>query len=351
MKKKNIINLIKYHSEKNEAAFREEAYEIARYFDKNGEYQLGEYIMSLMSVANTFVPQSNIDNNFKYLDKIDVEKLGLPFPEAIEEDLMGVINAIGHNLGVNKFLFEGHPGTGKTESVKQIARILERNLYSVNFEELIDSRLGQSSKNIAELFKEIEEIFQPKKTIILFDEIDSIAMNRINSNDMREMGRATTTILKEMDKLNKDIVLIATTNLYNEFDKALIRRFDSIVNFDRYTQEDLLEISEIMIDELLKKFKNLNRNIRLFRKIMKLLKFIPYPGELRNLLKTSVVFSNLEEEFDYLRRLFKNIINISGKKNLEKNVKKMTEYGFTFREIEILTYISKSQVSRNLKKE
>ena len=37
MKKKNILNLIKYHAEKNEDAFRNEAYEIAKYFDKSND--------------------------------------------------------------------------------------------------------------------------------------------------------------------------------------------------------------------------------------------------------------------------------------------------------------------------
>ena len=59
MKKKQVINLIKYFSEKNEIGFRTEAYEIAKSFDKNGDYQLAEYIMALLSDANTFVPQIN----------------------------------------------------------------------------------------------------------------------------------------------------------------------------------------------------------------------------------------------------------------------------------------------------
>ena len=46
MKKKNVLNLIKYYSEKNDEAFRNEAYEIAREFDDTGDFQLSEYIMS-----------------------------------------------------------------------------------------------------------------------------------------------------------------------------------------------------------------------------------------------------------------------------------------------------------------
>ena len=45
MKKKNILNLIKYHAEKNEIAFRNEAYEIAKYFDKSNDYQLSYLII------------------------------------------------------------------------------------------------------------------------------------------------------------------------------------------------------------------------------------------------------------------------------------------------------------------
>lgn len=49
----------------------------------------------------------------------------------------------------------------------------------------------------------------------MFDEIDVIALDRVSSNDVREMGRVTSTILRELDRLtdlNKEIVIIATTN-------------------------------------------------------------------------------------------------------------------------------------------
>ena len=58
MKKIDVINLIKYYSEKNDYAFRNEAYKIANDFDISGDTQLAEYIMALLSDANTFVPQS-----------------------------------------------------------------------------------------------------------------------------------------------------------------------------------------------------------------------------------------------------------------------------------------------------
>ena len=347
MKKKQVINLIKYFSEKNEIGFRTEAYEIAKSFDKNGDYQLAEYIMALLSDANTFVPQIN-EENFESLRKVSLlSPEALPLPNSISKNIIGIVNAVRRNIGVNKFLFEGAPGTGKTETTKQISRLLDRELYIVDFESIVDSKLGQTSKNIASLFKEINSFSKPDKVVVLFDEIDAIALNRLDSNDLREMGRATSSILKGLDSLNDEIVLIATTNLFDVFDKALIRRFDAVINFNNYSQEDLLEISDVLISDILRDFKQSGKNSKLLRKIISLMNPIPYPGELKNILKSSVAFSSLTDKYDYFRRIFSNAY----KSIDEVSIDELKTLGFTVREIEILKGISKSQVSRELKGE
>ncbi|TPD99639.1 ATP-binding protein [Metamycoplasma equirhinis] len=343
MKKANIINLIKYYAESNDSGFRNEAYQIANEFDKSGDYQLSEYIMALLSNANTFVPQIN-ENDLTFVRKIEVSGDPLPLPEEIKSDIIGIVNAVEHEIGVNKFLFQGAPGTGKTETVKHIARILDRELFIVDFAFLIDSKLGQTGKNIAQLFDEINNLLIPEKSLILFDEIDALALDRTDSKDLREMGRATTSVLKGLEGLNDKMLLIATTNLYKHFDKALVRRFDSVIDFNRYSREDLIDISEVILNYYLSKFKNVARNIRLFRKIISLMDTIPYPGDLKNIIKTSLAFSNPNDEYDYLRRLYTAVFTDS-----DKNLKKMQSQGFTVREIEILTGVSKSQVSRELK--
>ena len=343
MKKKNIINLIRCYSEKNDAGFRNEAYEIAKDFDKDGDYDLAEYIMSLLSSANTFIPQEDIEN-LKYCKKVSFDNISLPLPDVIKNDIVGIVNAIGHNVGVNKFLFQGAPGTGKTETVKQIARLTERNLYCANFDLIIDSKMGQTAKNIAELFEEINSLMMPNKSIVLFDEIDALALDRTNNNDLREMGRATSSVLKGLDFVRSDIVIIATTNLFKSFDKALIRRFDAVVDFNRYSNDDLLEIGEFILKEYLDKYKEAGKNIRLFRKILNCANPIPYPGDLKNLIKTSLAFSSKTDEFDYLKRLY---YSITGEQ--PKDVVKLTNEGFTIRDIEILSGVSKSQVARELK--
>ena len=343
MKKKNVINLIKYYTEKNDAGFRNEAYEIAKEFDISGDYQLAEYIMSLLSDVNTFVPQG-LENVSSFFEKIEANTDMLLLPDEITNDLIGVVNAIEHHIGINKFLFQGAPGTGKTEAVKQLARILNREIFMVDFSAVIDSKLGQTQKNLSLLFKEINQFVQPHKAIVMFDEIDALALDRTNQNDLREMGRATSAMLKEFDRMNENVVLVATTNLYQHFDKALIRRFDSVIDFNRYSQEDLLSIAEKMLDRYLDKLKLANRDIRLFRKIMKLMPQLPYPGELKNLIKTSVAFSNPNDGMDYFRRLYYAVCN-----EKPEDLKKLQSQKFTVREMEILVGRSKSSVARDLK--
>lgn len=350
MKKQNIINLIKYHVERNENCFRNEAINIARYFDSIGDDQLAEYIMGLIAEANMYTPQG-ADFESDYLKQIDVRVVEpLYMPMIISEDIKGIINAVNHNVGINKFLFEGYPGSGKTEAAKLVARLLDRTLFRVDFANLIDSKLGQTNKNISTLFNEINLLPHQNRVVILFDEIDVIALDRINSNDVREMGRVTSTILRELDRLtdlNKEIVIIATTNLFEKFDKALVRRFDAVINFDRYSKDDLIEVAEYYYLSFVKNFKGIAKDIRLFKKILTVSDKIPYPGELKNIIKTSLAFSDIDSENDYFRRLFNSLLgNID-----EYDIADLHEKGFTVREIEKLKGESKSSVSRKLIKE
>lgn len=342
MKKSNIVNLIRYHAEKNESGFRSEAYEIAREFDRTGDIQIAAYIMSLMSSAHTLVPQT-VESESPFLDKIPIETDMLLLPDVVARDIRGIVNAVKHGIGINKFLFVGQPGTGKTEAVKQLARILGRELFLVNTTMLVDSKLGQTSKNVASFFAELGRIVSPERVLVLFDEIDALALDRTDSNDLREMGRATTEVLKGLDRLGPNIVLVATTNLFRYFDRALTRRFDFVVNFDCYTRDDLLGIAERMLNKYLSKVKLATRDVRLFKKVVGLFDKMPNPGELENLIKTSVAFSDPSDGYDYLRRLLSAVCG-----GAPKNIEELQSAGFTVREIGILLQKSKSGVGREL---
>lgn len=91
----------------------------------------------------------------------------LLLPDCITQDLLGVVNAVGRKMGINKFLFQGAPGTGKTEAVKQLARILNREIFMVDFSAIVDSKLGQTQKNLTEMFKEINSFINPERLLFI----------------------------------------------------------------------------------------------------------------------------------------------------------------------------------------
>lgn len=343
MKRADVIDLIRFHTDHDDAAFNSKAATIANEFEKEGRAELAGYVRALISETRTFVPQMIGENiNDSMLIKVESAATTLPLPEEIANDIKGIINATSHKIILNKFLFVGSPGTGKTETAKQIARILQRTLYKVNFAALIDSKLGATVKNIIALFEEVNKV--GTSGIVLFDEIDVIAMNRTNSNDVREMGRATSTFLSGLDSLSSNSIIIATTNLFDNFDKALTRRFDVTVDFDRYTKDDLVEVGLSVACGYLQKSTCVKRDTKLVKKILLSAQELPYPGELENIIKTSIAFSDPNYEYDYLRRLY---ISLVGGKTLD--LKTLQKQGFTQREMSILTSMPKTSVNRKLR--
>lgn len=342
MKKKNIVNLIKYHMDGNEKDFRDEAYRTAVAFQEDGDEELARYVMALLSNVNVFSPQSINEYSSEFFVKIDDPSNSFIIPPVIEKDIIGILNAANKKSSVRKFLFVGESGTGKTEAAKQMARILGRELYSVQFDRIVDSKLGQTSKNLSQVFDDINCLKNPEKVIILFDEIDAIALDRVNSNDLREMGRVTSTLLREFDRMDNDILLIATTNLYRQFDKALVRRFDFVVDFNRYTKEDLAEIADNILKSELKKYPSVKFEPKIMKKICNLADSLPYPGELKNIIRSSIAFSDLGDGYGYFIKIYEAL---TGEK-ITNDLKKLQKEGFTVREIEKMTGVSKSSVSR-----
>ena len=115
----------------------------------------------------------------------------------------------------------------------------------------------------------------------------------------------------------------------------------------RYKKEDLLEVGEYYFSSFVKNYKGISKDTRLFKKILNACDELPYPGELKNVIKTSLAFSDADQEHDYLRRLYNNLIG-----NLDNtDLTQLYSDGFTVREIEKLTGESKSTVARKLNKE
>ena len=133
-------------------------------------------------------------------------------------------------------LFYGGPGTGKTETVLQIARQTGRNLMQVDIAGMRDKFVGESEKNIKAVFARYREICQNSEVqpILFFNEADALINKRTENieHSVDKMDNAMQNIiLQEIEDL--DGILIATTNLTSNLDSAFERRFLYKVEFHK----------------------------------------------------------------------------------------------------------------------
>jgi len=117
-------------------------------------------------------------------------------------------------------LLHGPPGTGKTLLAEAIAGESGVNFVQVAGPEVLDRYVGESEKAIRELF---ERARQTAPAIVFLDEIDAIASDRGDGNEVTE--RVVSQLLTEMDRAadHPKLVVLAATNRKSEIDPALLR--------------------------------------------------------------------------------------------------------------------------------
>lgn len=135
-------------------------------------------------------------------------------------------------------LFSGPPGTGKTETAYQIARETKRNIMLVDIAQTKSMWFGESEKMIKEIFDSYRSAVENSEItpILLFNEADAVIGKRMEFNSSsRAVDQTQNTIqniiLQEMENLSG--ILIATTNLTRNMDKAFERRFLYKIEFGK----------------------------------------------------------------------------------------------------------------------
>ena len=150
-------------------------------------------------------------------------------------------------------LFYGSPGTGKTETVYQLARSTGRDIVMVDVSKLKSCWVGESEKNFKSLFSRYRQLVKDSKItpILLFNEADAIFGIRRSGaeNAVDKMENSLQNILlQEMEDLQG--ILIATTNLTENLDKAFERRFLYKIKFNKPSTAVKCQIWKSMIPEL-----------------------------------------------------------------------------------------------------
>ncbi|GAA3946651.1 AAA family ATPase [Chitinophaga oryziterrae] len=143
----------------------------------------------------------------------------------------------------NKVLLHGPSGCGKTLASYVIAGELKKMMVVVNLGAIVSSKLGETSKNLAKIFRKAAS----EDCIIFIDEFDSLGKVRDYSQDHGEMKRVVNTILQLFDFLPQNSIVIAATNQKDMLDDALLRRFDLNVKFDLPDEMKIKELVNLIL--------------------------------------------------------------------------------------------------------
>lgn len=137
---------------------------------------------------------------------------------------------------LNATLLYGESGVGKTAFSRYVAYKLGLPYLYVNLSRMIDSHLGGTAKNLTYLFNFINQ----QQCVVMLDEIDSLAVKREYGcgGASAEVSRSTTCLLQLLDAVTNDHVIIAATNLIEDVDVAVKRRFTEKHELHRLSSKD-----------------------------------------------------------------------------------------------------------------
>ena len=135
----------------------------------------------------------------------------------------------------------GKSGTGKTMTAHAIANELNRKIICVNYSEIESKYVGETSKNLAALFKYAYQ----KEVIIFFDEADALLSKRVTdmSNATDVSVNQTRSVLLTLMNDYKGMIIFAS-NFISNYDAAFIRRIQYHIKFE-LPDEELQKLKEM----------------------------------------------------------------------------------------------------------
>lgn len=203
-------------------------------------------LKDLPSDIQGLLVMENVENSFKkgryYLSSRE---------KSLTENILRVNSAaeklfdLGVNY-VNSTLLFGESGTGKTTYGKYLAYKLGVPFAYMTFSNLINSRLGQTQKNINIVFNFIKE----QNCVFMIDEIDAIAKKRGSDGEIGEMARVVIGLMQNLDELHNGVVLLGATNRIDVLDEAVLRRFSMKHEVLRLSEQERIEMAKTFISDV-----------------------------------------------------------------------------------------------------
>ncbi len=264
--KANILKLLlQSHADGNETSFRKAALQLAASESSAGHVRIADEIRTIiakMPATSTRTAGPIVDIAAPRGDLADILEGGhrderhrdiILRPE-VRDLLLRVISENRSRARLERFgvsprrrlLFHGAPGCGKTLAAAVLAGEMGLPLLTVRFDALFSRFLGATAGQLRVIFAEMPR----RPGVYLFDEFDSVAKARGDSQDVGEMNRVVTGFLQLVDADVSGSILVAATNHVELLDRAMFRRFDVVVPFEKPTHEQLVELLELRLGTL-----------------------------------------------------------------------------------------------------
>lgn len=128
-------------------------------------------------------------------------------------------------------LFYGNSNDDRELTAKLLGKYTDSTVYRIDLSSIISKYIGETEKNIDRLFEEAKN----NDSILFFDEADALFGKRTNVQNAHDKyaNQETSYLLQSIEKYSG--VVILSTNSIKNVDKALIKNFDSIIEFKKHT--------------------------------------------------------------------------------------------------------------------
>ncbi len=203
-------------------------------------FELVEPTTSLEDVVLNPDTEKTLNNLMKQVDKEVVNRL---VKWGIKDKKSGIDARI---------IFYGPPGTGKTLTAHSLAKSLKKQILAFDCSKILSMYVGESEKNVRKIFDTYYDLAKKTKSepILLLNEADQFLSARSSaiSSSADQMHNQMQNIFLEQIENFKGM-LIATTNLLENIDKAFSRRFNYKIEFKRPNKEQRLRLWQLMLPE------------------------------------------------------------------------------------------------------
>ena len=137
----------------------------------------------------------------------------------------------------HRLLLVGPPGNGKTSLAEGLAYDLALPLFTVRYDAVVTSYLGETAQRLRRLF----DFVRTEPCVLFFDEFDAIGKERGDLHETGEIKRVVTSLLLQLDDLPSYCVLVGATNHPELLDRATWRRFELKLELARPSDDQMTE--------------------------------------------------------------------------------------------------------------